>query len=70
MDEHDPYNDPSIAELLKAHEREVLGKVFDDAINRWLDKKFAEVGRWSLRGIMATVFGGLVWFYLHTGGFK
>lgn len=56
--------------LTPEQEKVLLRKVFDDAIRDWLDKKFADFGRWSLKGIMAAAFSGLVYWYVHTGGFK
>lgn len=39
-----------------------------EVIKEWLDERFRDVGRWSLRGIALAAFAALMYFILtHTG---
>jgi hypothetical protein len=50
--------------------RELLEQSMDKAINKWLDKQFATFGKWTLHGLLAVFFAGLLYLYFHTQGFK
>lgn len=63
-------DDELVKTLLQEHKREELVEIFDQAINKWLDKKFAQVGKWTLGGVTALLLAGIAWAYVHTGGFK
>ena len=39
-----------------------------EAINEWLDVQFATLGKWTLTGILAAAFGGLVYLALTGAG--
>jgi hypothetical protein len=45
-------------------------RIVKEALQEWLDKQFAAFGRWTLRGLIATGFGYLVYWYLSAHGFK
>lgn len=51
-------------------QKEEFRRMMDDAIDHWMDKQFAQFGKWTVRGILAAVFAGATWLYFHTGGFK
>lgn len=37
-------------------------KFIGDAIDGWLERKYAAFGKWTLRGIGATIFSAVVYF--------
>lgn len=39
-----------------------------EGLTEWLDDKFAELGKWTLRGILAAALAGLVWLTLVSNG--
>lgn len=43
-------------------------KIIGDAIDAWLDRKFAAFGKWALSSVAAAAFGWLVYFLLTHGG--
>lgn len=51
-------------------QREVFSKLLGEAIDRWLDKQYAVVGKWTLRGVLATACAAFVYFYFNTKGFR
>lgn len=66
-----PFPDEQMVDaLLKSHRREEFIEMFDAALDKWLDKKFSEVGKWTLRGITAMALALLTWFYFHSGASK
>jgi hypothetical protein len=40
------------------------------ALKEWLDEKFAEVGKWSVRGILAAALAALAYFILTYHGWR
>lgn len=46
---------------------EEKNKIIGDAIDAWLDKKWASFGKWTARGIGAALFS-VVMYYLATHG--
>lgn len=40
-----------------------------EALNEWLDKQWAEVGKWTVGGLMSTAIAGLAYAYSKTHGF-
>lgn len=44
--------------------REDLKELFKEAHDEWMEKKWAEFGKWTFRGIAAAAFTGLVSLYL------
>lgn len=55
-------NDKKQAELFRA--------LVESAIDAWLDKQYANVGKWTLRGFLAAATAGGFYLYVKTGGFK
>lgn len=49
-------------------DKDEMVKVFQEAIEKWLDKKFAEVGRWTFGGLMAAIIAGLIYMALVADG--
>jgi hypothetical protein len=41
-----------------------------EALNEWLDKQWAAVGKWTVGGIISTALAGLAYAYSKTHGFK
>lgn len=51
--------------------KQLIKEALSEAAQAWLDARYKEVGKWSLRGIMAAAFAALVYFTLtHTGWVK
>ena len=44
-------------------------RVFKEALNEWLDHKFTEFGKWTLRGILIALFGALITIVMFTQGY-
>lgn len=42
---------------------------FDAAVDRWLDKKFAQFGKWALGGMAAALFIWGIKLWVQYGGF-
>lgn len=40
------------------------------AIKEWMDEKYAEVGRWTVKVIITAALSALLFFYIKTQGFK
>jgi hypothetical protein len=47
---------------------EEKNKIIGDAIDAWLEKKWAAFGKWTLRGVLASAFGMLIYFISTHGG--
>lgn len=45
-----------------------MKRVMIDAIDEWLDKKFAQFGKWSAYGLLAAFVAGLAWLTLAANG--
>lgn len=41
-----------------------------EAMTEWLDKKFAEFGKWSAKGLFAMALVGVFYLYLSSHGWK
>lgn len=44
-------------------------RIFKEALNEWLDHKFSEFGKWTMRGILVALFGALVAIVMFTQGY-
>lgn len=49
---------------------ELFRKVVENAIDAWLDKQYANFGKWTMRGVLAAATAGMFYLYVKTGGFK
>jgi hypothetical protein len=49
--------------------QEEKNKIIGEAIDAWLDKKWATFGKWTARGIGAAVFSAAMYFIATHGGF-
>lgn len=56
-----------IKHTLTREDKDVLIKLFDEALQNWLDRKFADFGKWSARGIAAMALAVIIWLWLHSG---
>ena len=60
-----------LAEALKATiDAEERKRVIHDAINEWLEKKYSDVGRWTMRGIAAAAVATLLYITLWERGWR
>lgn len=44
-------------------------RVFKEALNEWLDKRFEEFGKYSMRWLLASLFAALVLFVMWSQGY-
>jgi hypothetical protein len=45
-----------------------LKEIFKDALTEWLDSKWADVGKWSVRGISAMAVAGIIYLFARAKG--
>lgn len=45
-------------------------RAIKEAINEWLDEKFAEFGRWTFYGLAAAAFAGAIYLALRGQGWS
>lgn len=57
-------------DLKDPEQKKVFQDMLDASIENWMNRQFAEIGKWTLRGLAASLAAGLIWLYFHTGGFK
>jgi hypothetical protein len=58
-----------MVDLKDPEQQRLLRQAFGEAIDSWLDKKFAQLGRWSLGGMAAVIFAAVVYLYFSSKGF-
>ena len=51
-------------------DREAQKEAIKEAISEWLDASFADVGRWTVKGLIAVALAGTLYAYLITKGFR
>lgn len=51
-------------------DKELYKEAFKEGLNEWLDKKFAQFGRWTLGGLMVAAFGGAIYLALKGQGWS
>ena len=44
-------------------------RVFKEALNEWLDHKFEQFGKWTLKGLAVTAFAALVVLVMWSQGY-
>ena len=49
-------------------QKELQKAAIKEAIQEWLDKQFATVGRWTVRGIVSAALAVLFYFYAASHG--
>lgn len=49
-------------------DKEQFYENFDAAVDRWLDKKFSQFGKWAVGGICAALFVWLIKLWVVSGG--
>lgn len=47
--------------------RREIKDAMKEAVNEWLDEKYRQVGKWTLRGLGAMSVAALCYFILHFG---
>jgi hypothetical protein len=50
------------------NERNIHKEAVKEALQEWLDKQFATLGKWTLGGLMSMGFAVLVYLYLAQNG--
>lgn len=45
-------------------------ELIKQAIKEWMDEKYAEIGRWTVRVLLTTTLSALLFYYIQTKGFK
>lgn len=45
-------------------------ELIKQAIKEWMDEKYAEIGRWTVRVVLTSALSGLLFWYIQTKGFK
>lgn len=45
-------------------------EVVKQAIKEWMNERYAEVGRWTVRIVLTTALTGLLYAYIQARGFK
>jgi hypothetical protein len=53
----------------RAERKEIIKAALREAAKECLDDRYKEVGKWSVRGILAAAFAALVYFIATHGGF-
>ncbi len=56
--------------ITKEEMKELYVQAVSVAIDRWLEKKFADFGRWTFYGFVAAGWAGLVFLLLFFNGWK
>lgn len=51
-------------------DKDAQKRVMKEAMQEWLDKKLAEFGWWTMKGLGALAVSALLWAAFKTGGFK
>ena len=54
----------SMPEIDKNERKEIV----KEAINEWLDKQFATIGKWTLGGLVSAILAALLYFTLTNSG--
>ncbi len=49
------------SKLLHDGDPDVIKAALKEALKEWMDEKFADIGKWSARGIVAAVLGLVVY---------
>lgn len=55
--------------ILEGFTEEEKNELIGNAIDSWLEKKWATFGKWTARGLSAAAFSYLVYFLATHGGF-
>jgi hypothetical protein len=53
---------------LDIKDREERKAIVKEALSEWLDKKFAQFGKWSFHGILAMVLAAIAYLFLAQHG--
>lgn len=56
----------TIAHGMSSDSRLEQKEALKEALKEWLDEKFAQLGKWSLRTIAAVVFAIIVYYFIQT----
>ena len=51
-------------------DKETQKEVVKEALQEWLDRQFAMVGRWTIRGLFCMSFAALMTLYLTQSGWS
>lgn len=65
MEENRRKTSSPLDQLSKEEKNQIIG----DAIDAWLEKKWATFGKWTASGIAASAFGAIMYYIATHGGF-
>jgi len=51
-------------------EKELMKEAMKEALTEWLDKRYSEFGKWTLRGFTSALFVFAMYLWLGKHGFK
>ena len=54
--------------FMREGDKDILKQAFKEGMREWLDEKFSEFGKWSMRGIAAMALVAMTWFILVSQG--
>lgn len=54
--------------MLNNREEDLIKRAFKEAMKEWLDEKYATVGKWTLRSLVAAGLTALLYFILVMNG--
>lgn len=55
---------------MKIEDEEQFKRILKEVVNEWLQDKFAQFGRWSFYGLMASALVAVVYLILWTNGWR
>lgn len=56
--------------MMKIEDEEQFKRILKEVVNEWLQDKFAQFGRWSFYGLMASALVAVVYLILWTNGWR
>jgi hypothetical protein len=59
----------SLGATSRTERKAMIKEAMREAAKEWLDERYREVGKWSVRGIAAAAFAALAYFIATHGGF-
>lgn len=61
-------SDEDDIELRIRLQKEMVKDALKDGLKEWMNEKFQDVGKWTIRAVMIATFGGLIYFVLMLNG--
>lgn len=63
-------SDEDDIELRIKLQKEMVKDALKDGLKEWMNEKFQDVGKWTIRAALIAAFGGMVYFVLMLSGWK